>query len=76
MDTSGIREFLKQLSSTDVDLDDHAKVALRKCCYLLEKMIADRCRNIVRMAKEKAVFTSVHVGRLVYGLAHKDLQSE
>ena len=53
MDQSAIRDLLRQLSSTDIDLDDHTQLVLRKMCHLLEKMTADRCRRIVRLAKDK-----------------------
>ena len=53
MDKTCIRDLLRQLSSTDIDLDDQTKMAMRKCCYLLEKMTADRSRNIVKMAKDR-----------------------
>ena len=53
MDKTCIRDLLRQLASTDIDLDDQTKMAMRKCCYLLEKMTADRSRNIVKMAKDR-----------------------
>ena len=53
MDTSAFRDMLRQLSSTDIDMDDHMEMALRKCCYLMEKMTADRSRKIVKMAKDR-----------------------
>ena len=53
MDKTCIRDLLRQLASTDIDLDDQTKLAMRKCCYLLEKMTADRSRNIVKMAKDR-----------------------
>ena len=53
MDKSALRDMLRQLSSTDIDTDDHMRMALRKCCYLMEKMTADRSRKIVKMAKDR-----------------------